>query len=128
MLSEAKHLRLSHRELEEIPEILRVAQDDNCVSGAWDLDLCWLLFSFVSSFESSFAVHIKIFHGNLVGFAIGSDGKGNAASANSVLARSLVGEYVAVVMLHRESFDRHTSLQARRAQHIGDRISTSTHW
>ena len=61
-----------------------------------------LLFFIRSAFEGSFATHIEIFHENLVGPAIGCDGKGNAASANSVLVLRLVGECIAVVMLHGE--------------------------
>jgi len=66
------------------------------------------LFLIRSAFESSFAAHIEMFHENLVGLAIGCDGKGNAASASSVLVLCLVGECVAVVMLHREGLVRRT--------------------
>src|SRR5882724_496646 len=56
-----------------------------------------------NTLKRSFAGHIEIFHDNLCRFAIGADGKGDAASANSVFAPRLIGERIPVVMLHWES-------------------------
>src|SRR5437867_7924260 len=55
------------------------------------------------AFESSFTAHIEIFHEHLCGLAVGADGKGNAASADSVFALRLIRERIPVIVLHRES-------------------------
>ncbi len=89
--------------MEDISEILRIAQDDNSISGAWDLELWLLLFSFGSTLENSFAAHIEIFHDHLCGLAIRTDSEGDAASADSVFAFCLVREHVAIIVFHRES-------------------------
>src|SRR6266516_2590531 len=61
-----------------------------------------LLLLIWNALESSFAAHIEIFHDNLCRFAIGADGKSDAASANSVFVLRLIGERVAIIVFHWE--------------------------
>src|SRR6266513_6008745 len=61
-----------------------------------------LLLLIWNALESSFAAHIEIFHDNLCRFAIRADGKGDAASANSVFVLRLIGERIAIIVVHWE--------------------------
>src|SRR5437867_4083929 len=62
-----------------------------------------LLLLIGNALENSFAAHIEIFHEHLCGLAVGADGKGNAASADSVFALRLISERIPIIVRHRES-------------------------
>src|SRR5439155_8797356 len=75
----------------------------------WNLELgIWsfrqLLFLIGNALENSFAVGVKIYYHHLGRFAVGPDGKSNAAHANLVFAFGPIRERVALIMFHWKCF------------------------
>src|SRR5437773_12557821 len=62
-----------------------------------------LLLLIRNALESSFAAHTEILYEHVCRLAIGADGKGDAARANSVFALRLIRECVAIIVLHWKS-------------------------
>src|SRR5947199_2159297 len=73
-----------------------------------------------TTFEGAFSANVQVFHCRLRRVAIRDDGKGDAAQADGVFPFGLVGEGVAIVVLHRERFVSRPNDHSKRAALFAD--------